>query len=161
MYTESCRENVLVENRVRLAGIAQRYSARLRPGWWGVSTPSRSSEFFFDSVSRPALGPIQPPIQWVPGTLYLEVKRPEHESDHSSPSSTKVKNSWSYTSTPPNTFMVLYLVTAQWKIYLYFISLSLSLCRSVFLPYVLCFCIFYFLPWFLSFSFIRYFLSSL
>jgi hypothetical protein len=29
------------------------------------------------------------------------VKRPGREADHSSPSSAKVKNAWSYTSTPP------------------------------------------------------------
>jgi len=33
---------------------------------------------------------------WVPG-----VKQPEREADHSPPSSAKVKNDWSYTSTPP------------------------------------------------------------
>jgi hypothetical protein len=31
----------------------------------------------------------------------LEVKWPGHEADHSPPSTTKVKNSWSYTATPP------------------------------------------------------------
>jgi hypothetical protein len=44
--------------------------------------------------------PTQPPIQWVPGTLFLGVKRPEPEADHSPPSSAKVKNAWNYTSTP-------------------------------------------------------------
>jgi hypothetical protein len=29
-------------------------------------------------VSRPALGSIQPPIQWVPGAISLGVKRPGH-----------------------------------------------------------------------------------
>jgi hypothetical protein len=29
------------------------------------------------------------------------VKRPEHEVDHSPPSSAEIKNAWSYTSTPP------------------------------------------------------------
>jgi hypothetical protein len=47
------------------------------------------------------LGPTQPAIQWVPGALSLEVKRPGREADHSPPSSAKVKNAWSYTSTPP------------------------------------------------------------
>jgi hypothetical protein len=33
--------------------------------------------------------------------LSLEVKRPRREADYSPPSSAKVKNAWSYTSTPP------------------------------------------------------------
>jgi hypothetical protein len=37
--------------------------------------------------------------QWVPGTLYLGVKRRWREADHSPPSSAEVKNAWSYTST--------------------------------------------------------------
>jgi hypothetical protein len=43
------------------------------------------------SVSRPALGPTQPPIQRVPGALSLGVKRPGSEADHSPPSSAEVK----------------------------------------------------------------------
>jgi hypothetical protein len=42
-------------------------------------------------VSRTALGPTQPPIQWVPGALSLGVKRPGCEADHSPPSSAEVK----------------------------------------------------------------------
>jgi hypothetical protein len=42
----------------------------------------------------------EPPIQWVPGTLSLGVKRPR-ESDHSPPCSAEVNNAYSYTSTPP------------------------------------------------------------
>jgi hypothetical protein len=38
-----------------------------------------------------ALGPTQPPIQWVPEALSLGVKRPEREADHSHPSSAEVK----------------------------------------------------------------------
>jgi hypothetical protein len=49
-------------------------------------------EIFLDSMSRPALGPTQPPpIQWVPGALYLEVKRPGCEADHTPSSSAEVK----------------------------------------------------------------------
>jgi hypothetical protein len=47
-----------------------------------------------------ALGPTQPPIQWVLGALSLGVKQPGSEADHSPPSSAKVKNVWSYTPTP-------------------------------------------------------------
>jgi hypothetical protein len=42
-------------------------------------------------VSRTALGPSQPPIQWVSGSLSLGVKRVGRETDHSSPSSAEVK----------------------------------------------------------------------
>jgi hypothetical protein len=42
-------------------------------------------------ASRKALGPTQPPIQWVPGALSLGVKRPVREADHSHPSSAEVK----------------------------------------------------------------------
>jgi hypothetical protein len=57
--------------------------------------------FLFTTESITALGPTQPPIQWVPGALSLGVKRLGHEADHSSPSSSEVKNAWSYTSAPP------------------------------------------------------------
>jgi hypothetical protein len=52
----------------------------------------------------------RPPIQWVPGALSLGVKRPEHEVDHSPPSSAEVKNAWSYTSIPLYVFMAWCLV---------------------------------------------------
>jgi hypothetical protein len=56
-------------------------------------------------VSRPALVPTQPTIQWVPGALSLGVKRSGLEADHSPLSSAKVKNALNYTSTPPYIFM--------------------------------------------------------
>jgi hypothetical protein len=43
-------------------------------------------EFVF-CLSRPALGPTQPPIQWILVALNLGVKRSELEADHSPPSS--------------------------------------------------------------------------
>jgi hypothetical protein len=57
--------------------------------------------FLFTTASRSALGPTQPFMQWVPGILSLEVRRPGREADHSPPSSAEVKNAWNYTSTPP------------------------------------------------------------
>jgi hypothetical protein len=50
---------------------------------------------------RTHLGPTHPPIQGVPETLSLGVKRPGRKADHSPPSSAEVKNLWRYTSTPP------------------------------------------------------------
>jgi hypothetical protein len=57
--------------------------------------------FLFTTPSRTALGPTQPPIQWVPRAISPGVNRPERVADHSSPSSAKFKNAWSYTFTSP------------------------------------------------------------
>jgi hypothetical protein len=45
------------------------------------------------------------PNPMVTGALSLGVKRPGRESDHSSPSSAEVKNTWSYTSITLYVFM--------------------------------------------------------
>jgi hypothetical protein len=55
----------------------------------------------FTTAFRTALRPTQPPIQWVPESLSLEVKQPGREADHLPPSNAEVKNAWCYTSTPP------------------------------------------------------------
>jgi hypothetical protein len=65
------------------AGIAQWYSAGLQADR-GFESRQGLGIFLFTTVSRPALGPIQPPIQWVTGALSLGVKRPERETGHSS-----------------------------------------------------------------------------
>jgi hypothetical protein len=61
----------------------------------------RGLGILFITASRTALGPTQPPIQWVPGALSLGVKQPGRQADHSPPSSAEVKNAWSYTATTP------------------------------------------------------------
>jgi hypothetical protein len=58
---------------------------------------------FTTAVSRTALGPTQPPIQWVPGTLSLGVKRPGREAVHSPPSSAEVKECVELYLHSPNT----------------------------------------------------------
>jgi hypothetical protein len=68
----------------------------------GVQVPVGSRIF---STSRLVLGSTQPPIQWVLGALSPGVKRPGREADHSPPTSAEVKKMWTYTSTPPYTFM--------------------------------------------------------
>jgi hypothetical protein len=66
---------------------------------WGMGI------FLFATASRMALGPTQPPIQWVLAALSLGVKWLGHETDHSPPYSAEVKNAWSCTSTPQYIFM--------------------------------------------------------
>jgi hypothetical protein len=84
-----------------------RYSDWLRAGrpWGRSSSPCRVKNFLFSTSSRPALGPTQPRIQWVPGALSPRVKKPGREADHWPPTSAEVKKTWIYTSTPPYGFM--------------------------------------------------------
>jgi hypothetical protein len=69
-------------------------------GRWFESL-QRLGIFLSTTVSRSALGPTQPPIQWVPRALSPGVKRPRREADHSPPSNVEVRNAWSYISNPP------------------------------------------------------------
>ena len=55
--------------------------------------------YLFYKTSRQAVGPSQPPIQFLLGSLSLGEKLPGHEGDHSPPSSVEVKNEWSYVAT--------------------------------------------------------------
>jgi hypothetical protein len=75
------------------AGIATRY---------GLDGPEVEFRWGrdFPHPSRPALGPTQPLIQWVPG-LFPGVKRPGHGGDHPPHLVPKLKKEYSYTSTPP------------------------------------------------------------
>jgi len=66
--------------------------------------------FLFATMFRLALGTIQPLRQWVQGPLTPGVKLSGREADHSPPFSTKVKNTWSYTSTPQFVFVEWCLV---------------------------------------------------
>jgi hypothetical protein len=58
--------------------------------------------FLFTTTYRMALGPTQPPIQWVPRAFSLGVKQPERETDHSPPSSATVKESMELYFPSPN-----------------------------------------------------------
>jgi hypothetical protein len=84
-----------------IAQSVQRWAAGWTIGVLGFGSRRRLGIFLLTAVSRTALGPTQPPIQWVPGTLSLGVKRPRREADYSPPCSVDVENAWSYTSTPP------------------------------------------------------------
>jgi len=45
----------------------------------------------FPHLSRPALRPTQPPVQWVPGSFPGGKEQPGHDTNPSSPSSAVVK----------------------------------------------------------------------
>jgi hypothetical protein len=61
---------------------------------WSEFNSRRGLEIFpFDTMSRLALGPNEPPIQWVLRALTLGVKRPGCETVHSPLSSAEVKES--------------------------------------------------------------------
>jgi hypothetical protein len=77
----------LLRKKYSKTGIAQdadiRTSARdltfmyCQTGWTtGVRLPARVWIFLFATPSRPALGPTQPPIQWVPVVVSPRAKRP-------------------------------------------------------------------------------------
>jgi hypothetical protein len=61
-------------------------------------------------MSRPAVGPAQPPIQWMPRTSSPGVKRTESDAGQSPPLSTQVKNPWSYISITPYIFTKWYSI---------------------------------------------------
>jgi hypothetical protein len=73
-------------------------SVGIADGWpWGrSSSPGKVKNFHLSVSSRPALGPTQPPIHWVPGALSPGVKRQEREADHSPPTSVKAKKTLIY-----------------------------------------------------------------
>jgi hypothetical protein len=72
----------------------------------GVRSPAGAKDFSIASLSRPALGPTQPPVQWVPGVLSPGLKRGLGVTltthPHLVPRSSMSR---SYTSSPPSTFM--------------------------------------------------------
>jgi hypothetical protein len=65
-----------------------------------VRFPVGARYFLLSIVSRPSLGPIQPPSPWVPRALSPGVKRLAHESDHSTLSTAEVKNGEIYLHSP-------------------------------------------------------------
>jgi hypothetical protein len=79
-------------------GERSQYSDWLRAGrpTGRSSSPGRGDIFLFSTSSRPVLGFIQSPIQWVPRVL-----SPGREAHHSPPNNAEVKNTLIYISTPP------------------------------------------------------------
>jgi hypothetical protein len=69
-------------------------------GWMigGFESRQGLGIFLFSIVSRPVLGPTQPPMQWVPDVLSPGVKQPGRGADYSPPCSGEVENAWGCTS---------------------------------------------------------------
>jgi hypothetical protein len=109
----------------------------------GFESRRRLGIFLFTTVSTPALGPTKPPIQWIPGTLSLDVKRPGREADDSPQSSAEVKECVELCLHSPNTLswrgaqlktgatlhLHLHLPTSIWFIFLC-INCTLRLFRT-------------------------------
>jgi hypothetical protein len=96
------------------------YDAAWTIGVLGFDSRRGLGIFLFTTTSRTALGPTQPPIQWIPGALSLGVKRPVREADHSPPSSAEVKE-WvePYLHSPIRLYGVVFRKKAQGQLYLY------------------------------------------
>jgi hypothetical protein len=70
-----------------------------------IVKPSRVKNFLTSTVSRPAVGPTESPIEWVPGPLSPGEKWQEREADHLRPTNAEVKKMWIYRSIPLYVFM--------------------------------------------------------
>jgi hypothetical protein len=69
-------------------------ATKLRTGRSRLDSQQGLGIFLSTTASKPALGPIQPPIQWVPRVPSSGVKQPRREAAHSPPSIIEVKNVW-------------------------------------------------------------------
>jgi hypothetical protein len=96
---------------------------RLWAGWWRFDSWQGLGIFFFTTVFRLALGPTQPPVQWVLGALMLGIKWLVHEAGHLPPSSAGAKNAWSCTLIPQYVFMAWCSVKALGQLYFYLQSM--------------------------------------
>jgi hypothetical protein len=91
LYQDVGELAIYITSRVSSSSIVSDY--RLDDKGDRGSIPAGAKIFPVASVSTPALGPTQPPVQWVPGILSPGVKaRPRRDADLSPPSSAEVEN---------------------------------------------------------------------
>jgi hypothetical protein len=108
---------LLLASQKRLSSMGCYYYGTTEELWF--DSRQWQETFLFPTRSRLAPVFIQSPIQWVQRAIYQGVKQPEREADHTSLSSVKVKNVWSYTSTPLSVFMVLFLIKHRKSLFFY------------------------------------------
>jgi hypothetical protein len=118
------RKSFATRNFVQRKWIFSYFTAitRRRGGSISIVTTLRAARPGFDSrqgwdcfwaaTSRSGLQSTPPTTQWVPRDLYLGIKRPGCEGDHSPPSTAEVKDALSYTSTPSYCFHGVFLTLA-------------------------------------------------
>jgi hypothetical protein len=86
----------------RVAQVVQCLATRWTTGRSRFDPRQRQQIFPLTSVSRPVLGPTQPPVQWVPRVLSLELKRGRGVTLTAHRHLVKrLRMSKSYTSSPP------------------------------------------------------------
>jgi hypothetical protein len=78
-----CSPSLKLRSRDRAVGMVTGYEL----DHWGLRVLVPVGWRIFSMSSRPALGPTQPPIQWVWGALSPGVKRQGREADRSPPAS--------------------------------------------------------------------------
>ena len=83
----------------RISSVDITFKLRDGPGLWFKSRCGQEI-FLISNKSGPSVGHIQRPIEWIWASSQV-VRRPENYTDLSPPSSDKIKNKWSCTSTPP------------------------------------------------------------
>jgi hypothetical protein len=71
-----------------------------------LSLPCQAFHRLIHTHHHLGLVPTQHSIHWVPGALFPWLKQQGHEADYLTPTCAEIKKMWSYTSTPPYTFMV-------------------------------------------------------
>jgi hypothetical protein len=90
-YTYAIKRRDSHALRAAMAQSVQRWTTDCTVGVLGFDSRRGLGIFLFTTASRTALGPTQPPIQWVSGALSLGIKWPGRETDHSPPSNAEVK----------------------------------------------------------------------
>ena len=120
---------------------AIRIVTRLWAGRSGVQGPVDERDFSL-LQSQLALGYTQPPLQRVPGSL-PRVMRPGPKVDHSTPSSTEVKNEWNYSYIPPIRLNGVYRghFTLYTFSFAFYVTLRTDTYRTSSLQMAFCLCI--------------------